>query len=37
MGGASIRYADLEVDNAAYQTTKAYDKDARVISVSLAF
>ena len=37
MGGASIRLADLEVDNAAYQTTPAYDKEARVISVSLAF
>ncbi len=37
MGGASIRYADLEVDNASYQTTTAYDRDARVISVSLAF
>ena len=37
MGGASIRYATTDVSNAAYQTTNMYDKDARVISVSLAF
>tara|TARA_B100000029_G_C17587156_1_gene961476 strand:- start:273 stop:1349 length:1077 start_codon:yes stop_codon:yes gene_type:complete len=37
MGGASIRYASSEVENAAYQTAAAYDKEARVISVSLAF
>jgi len=37
IGGASLRYADTDVDNAAYQTTTGYDKDARVISVSLAF
>jgi len=37
IGGASIRYAEAEVDNAAYQTTNAYDKDAKVLSVSLAF
>ena len=37
MGGASIRYAEADVNNAAYQTGTAYDKDARVISVSLAF
>ena len=37
MGGASIRYADTNVSNAAYQSSTAYDKDARVISVSLAF
>jgi len=37
MGGASLRYAQAEVDNAAYQTDSQYDKDARVLSVSLAF
>ena len=37
MGGASIRLAEVEVDNAAYQEADAYDKEARVISVSLAF
>ena len=37
MGGASLRYAHTEVDNAAYQSNSGYDKEARVISVSLAF
>ena len=37
MGGASIRYADSDVTNAAYQDTIEFDKGARVISVSLAF
>ena len=37
VGGASVRIADVEVDNAAYQTTADYDKEATVISVSLAF
>ena len=37
IGGASIRYAEIEVDNGAYQTTNPFDKDARVISLSLAF
>jgi len=37
IGGASIRYAQTEVTNAAYQTESTYDKDARVLSVSLAF
>jgi outer membrane protein OmpU len=37
VGGASIRLADLSVDNAAYQTAAIYDKDAKVLSVSLAF
>jgi len=36
-GGASIRYAQSEVSNAAYQTADVYDKEARVVSVSLAF
>jgi len=37
MGGASFRYADTNVNNAAYQSAASYDKDAQVISVSLAF
>jgi len=37
MGGASIRYADSDVDNGSYQTGAAYDKEARLISLSLAF
>jgi len=37
MGGASIRYAKIDVNNAAYQTAAMYDKEAQVISVSLAF
>jgi len=38
IGGASVRYAKSEVDNAAYQSgTAAYDKEAKVLSVSLAF
>ena len=37
VGGASIRLADTNADNAAYQTSAAYDKDGRVLSVSLAF
>ena len=37
MGGASIRLAETDVSNGSYQTTNAYDKDARVLSVSLAF
>ena len=37
MGGASFRYATIDVNNAAYQTATTYDKDARVVSVSLAF
>ena len=37
MGGASVRYAKSDVNNAAYQTSSEYDKDARVLSVSLAF
>jgi outer membrane protein OmpU len=36
-GGASIRLADGDVDNAAYQTTAAYDLEGTVLSVSLAF
>jgi outer membrane protein OmpU len=37
MGGASFRYAMSEVTNASYQTADAYDKEANVLSVSLAF
>ena len=37
MGGASIRYADSSVDNGSYQTDSAFDKDARVLSIALAF
>ena len=37
MGGISMRYADTDVSNGSYQTTTQYDKDARVISVSMAF
>jgi outer membrane protein OmpU len=37
MGGASFRYAMTEVTNAAYQTANQYDKEANVLSVSLAF
>jgi outer membrane protein OmpU len=36
-GGASIRLAEASADNASYQTTAAYDKDATTLSVSLAF
>jgi len=37
MGGASFRIAESEVDNASYQTGTGYDKEATVISMSLAF
>jgi len=39
LGGASIRYAMSEVNNAAYQVETAglYDKESKVLSVSLAF
>jgi hypothetical protein len=37
MGGASIRLAQASVDNAKYQTTAMYDKDATTLSISLAF
>ena len=36
-GGASIRLAEASVDNAKYQTTAEYDRDATTLSVSLAF
>jgi len=37
VGGASVRLADGSVDNAAYQSTAAYDLEGTVLSVSLAF
>jgi len=37
MGGASIRLAEVDVKNSAYQTTAAYDNSGTVLSVSLAF
>ena len=37
MGGASIRLASAEVDNAKYQTANTYDQEAVTLSVSLAF
>jgi len=37
MGGMSIRVAQASIDNASYQTTTQYDRDARTVSVSLAF
>jgi len=37
MGGASVRLAETDVSNGSYQTTNNYDKEARILSVSLAF
>tara|TARA_B100000315_G_scaffold52569_1_gene46955 strand:- start:237 stop:1247 length:1011 start_codon:yes stop_codon:yes gene_type:complete len=37
MGGASIRLAEGDGDNMAYQTGAAYDRDNTVLSVALAF
>jgi len=37
MGGASIRYATTDVTNGSYQTADAFDNEAQVVSVSLAF
>ena len=37
MGGASIRLAQASIDNAKYQTTTDFDRDATTLSVSLAF
>jgi outer membrane protein OmpU len=37
MGGASIRLAEANVKNKAYQTGAANDRDATTLSVSLAF
>jgi len=37
MGGASIRIAEVDVENAGYSTAATADKSATVISLSLAF
>ena len=37
MGGASIRLAQGDGDNMAYQTGAAYDRDNTILSVALAF
>jgi hypothetical protein len=37
MGGASVRLAHADVDNAKYQTAASYDQKATTISVALAF
>ena len=37
MGGASIRLAEQDADNTAYQSTAGYDKSSTILSVSLAF
>jgi hypothetical protein len=37
MGGMSIRLAQASIDNAKYQTDTMYQRDARTLSVSLAF
>jgi len=37
MGGASVRIAKAETTNGSYQLADAFDKEARVVSVSLAF
>jgi hypothetical protein len=37
MGGMSIRLAQASIDNAKYQTATMYQRDARTLSVSLAF
>jgi hypothetical protein len=37
MGGMSIRLAQASIDNAKYQTAADYQRDARTVSVSLAF
>ena len=36
-GGASIRLAESDVDNSAYQTTNSFDKSGTTLSVALAF
>jgi len=37
MGGASIRVAETDVSNVAYQTAADYDRSGTTVSVSLAF
>ena len=33
----TLRYADSDVSNGSYQTVQAYDKEMRLLSLSLAF
>jgi hypothetical protein len=37
MGGATIKLAESQVDNASYSTAAANDKEARTIALTLAF
>jgi hypothetical protein len=37
MGGASLKIAETEVDNATYDSTTAGDRDGTTIALSLAF
>ena len=37
MGGATFRIAEVDVDNQSYQTTDAYDTEATILSLGLAF
>jgi hypothetical protein len=37
MGGATIRIAEVDVENQSYQTTAAYDTESTILSLGLAF
>jgi outer membrane protein OmpU len=37
VGGASVRIAEVDVDNSAYQTATMYDQSGTVVSLALAF
>jgi hypothetical protein len=37
MGGATVRIAEVDVENAAYSTAATADSDATIISLGLAF
>jgi len=37
MGGASIKIADTEIDNASYTTTAAAQKSGTTLALALAF
>ena len=37
MGGATLKFAESSVDNAAYSSAASADKDGRTIALSLAF
>jgi hypothetical protein len=37
MGGATIRFAEVEVENSGYTAAAANDKKGHVLSVALAF